>query len=301
MSTSKNFVISCLLLGLTTACQQTEKSPKDRLYFDDLRPILGVTAKVISDVSLNKATETSVTVHTAVAPEIDRDDLDRLMRLFMRQVEGRRGFLTGSAGRVDLRFYGSEQSAKAAGDDYLGRAQKLGKDAEATYSNRQKAPLLKWANKALGPQPQFTDKLKPQLLADADKLELEIKVPYVESGTADYVKVLSYNRVTTSFTQYMRTLFEKIPELKKLTFIGEHEGKEIIRVWLTRKQYEQLDPRAVEEAVSAFHGKFINKLLSKQVTEKKMQAEVEKERKKVYRELFARIPKEQLELAPKFR
>ena len=49
---------------------------------------------------------------------------------------------------------------------------------EATFANRQKLPLLKWARKALGRMPQFTSELKPQLLADPDTMELELKIPY---------------------------------------------------------------------------------------------------------------------------
>ncbi len=285
------WLLAVALLG----CQDEARK---QLYFPDLTPPLGVgKVTVLSDVNMNLDTGGECTVITVVQPDVDRDELDRLMSSFFRQVKDRRGFKKGdAAARIDLRFYVNEGQAKAGGKDWL--AQVLYSGGEPTLTNRQKAPILKWAKKALGNQPEFSGSLKPQLLADPQALSLEITIPFVsDDGSGKYVEKLSSVKALTEFVSYTRTLFDKIGELKKLTFIGKHNDAVVMKIWLTREQYNELDLRQVEESLGAFQGQFIELILSKQISEKAVEAKVIKERRRVYRETLARLPKEQVELA----
>ena len=295
------FTLCLCSLFVLAACEK--KKAETRIYFPDLKPPLGLAVKVLSDISLNEKAGSSITVIVSVPPTADRDELDRLMKSLWRQVKGRSGFSKGTADKIDLRFYGGETKAKAKGDDWLAQVLFSGAEkGEATFENRQTLPLLKWAKKAIGKQPQFTGKLKPQILADAAKLELEIKVPFIaQDGTGAYITKLTYTKVTTEFSTYTRTLFDKIDKLNKLTFIGLHEDQPVIKVWMSRQQYEQLNLRLVEEGLGAFQGKFINRLLSNPKLGKMVEKKVAKQRRKVYRETFARLPKEQVELAKAYR
>ncbi|MCA9670509.1 MAG: hypothetical protein KC503_33160 [Myxococcales bacterium] len=284
-------------------CEQ-KKQTKDRLYFDDLKLPIGAKAKIISDVNLNPAGTTSVQVVGVVPKKIDRDDLGRLMRSLWRQVKRRKGFRgKGTPDKIDIRLYTSEAQAKAGGTDWLGQVLRVGQTAKVTYTNRQKLPLLKYAKKAIGKLPQYSGTLKPQFLADADTMELEVKVPFVASdGTGQYLKKLSYTTLTTTFSSWTRTLFEKIPKLRKLTFEGKHDDEVVVRIWMTREQYEQLNLRQVEEGINAYRGKFVNRMLDGNPrTAKMVEKKAAKKRKKVYREVFARLPKEQVQLAKKYR
>lgn len=99
--------------------------------------------------------------------------------------------------------------------------------------------------------PQYTGTIKPRILVDTDRLSAEITVPFVEEdGSGNWVKTVTFSRATTTLTATVRDVFGKVEQLKKLTFIGTHEGKTVIKVWLTRSQAQQLNLRQVEEHLS---------------------------------------------------
>jgi len=171
-------------------------------------------------------------------------------------------------------------------------------EAEPMMTNNQKAPLLKWVKKVLGKQQEYTGELKPRILADATDMAVEVTVPYVDhGGEGKYVEELTYVRAITEFVSYAMGLFEKIPQLKKLTFIGKHNDAEALNIWLTREQYVGLDFRKIEEGLGAFDGQFMELYMSKQITEKVFIAKKRKQRRKVYSEALSRLPAAQVKLA----
>jgi len=286
------------ILALLTGCKKLEK---EQLYFADLTPPLGVgKVEVVKDISLNKPTGGEINVVTVVEPEVDRDELDRLLQSFFRQVKVRRGFSHGERPeRIDLRFYTTRQAAEAGGDDWLARAARPSSAAQPTYTNKQKAPLLKWTTNILKPSmPSFTGELKPQILADPIKMDVEITWPFVtDDGSGKYVEKLSYGNATQTFYATVRELFEKLEGLKKVTFIGKHDGNVVMKIWLNRDQYVGLNmTHVLETQLHAYQGQFVELLMSKKVSEKEVERKTDKRRHKVFRELFARLPKEQVEL-----
>ena len=288
-----------LALVATTGCK---KMVKERLYFPELKPPLGVgKVEVIDDVSLNKPTGGEITVITVVEPNVDRDELDTLMRSFHRQVKVRRGFAKGNRPEtIELRFYTSKKAAEAKGEDWLAHVAQNASTAEPTFVNKQKPPLLKWTNKVLKPaMAPFTGDLKPQILADPDAMTVEITYPFVEDdGTGKPVEKLSYAKAVQAWYGTTRELFEQLEGLKKVTFTGKHNGETVMKIFLTRDQYTALDiTNYLEKELHAFQGQFVELLMAKQVTEKEVERKTDKRRRKVFREIFSRIPKEQVELA----
>lgn len=287
--------LSLLTLLVAPACEPKKKA-KAQLYFKDLLAPLGVKVKVVKDISKTAAGGESI-VRVVVDPDVDRDDLDRLMASFWRQTKARTGFSGGAVAKVDIRFYVSAAKAKAEGDDWIASVQGnpgVEKGAAPKLVNKQKAPLLKWAKKALGPMPQYT-KEKPTILADPKAMTLEITLPFVtDDGTGEPVEKVTFNRACRTWASLVLPLFDKLEKLQKLTFIGSHKGNTVFKIWVTREQATQLDLRKVEESLGAFQGKLINKRLAKQITDKKMATETAKQRKKVYKEVLSRLPKEQV-------
>jgi hypothetical protein len=286
-------LLLCACIGALAACEK--KQAKEKLYFPDLKPPVGVQATVISDVGDNAESGTSITTIVAVEPDIDRDDLDQLIETFSRQVNDRGGFRKGAADRVEIRFYAGQAKAAAGGGDWLAQVLRQGRDAKETRTNKQKYPLVKWAKKALGPQPQFSGKLQPELLADSQNLALELKVPFVkDDGSGAYIDAISFVTIVKAFSFYMRALFDKIEPLRKVTYVGIFEDREVAKIWMTREQYQQLDLRLVEEGLGAFQGKFINLLMTKEMTSEQVEKKVNEQTRKVYRETFARLPEGQV-------
>ena len=79
--------------------------------------------------------------------------------------------------------------------------------------------------------------------------------------------------------------------------MGRHNDEVALKVWLTRKQYHELDLQQVEESLGAFQGQFIEPIMSKQISEKAVEAKVAAQRRKVYKETLAKLPAEQVEVS----
>ena len=242
-------IVVCALLGLLLGgCEKAEKKGADQLYFDDLRAPVGAKVKILKDTNLNPPTGGKITVVGVVDPDFDRDELDRLLHAYVRQIEGREGFRNGKADSFELRIYGSEAQAKAESDRWLGRAARSAPGKKPEFENRQKLPLLKWAKKALGKMPQYTKKeIQPRILADPEALSLEVTLPYVKiDGSGDYVPKLTFRAAVNAFTSTAIVLFEKIAQLKKLTYIGRHDDQEVLKISIDRQQFDQAKIRVME-------------------------------------------------------
>jgi hypothetical protein len=286
-----------VLAALLLACKPEEA--RKQLYFSELKAPLGVgKVEIVSDSNLNLPTGGEITVITVVEPEADRDEIDRLLRSFYREVKTRGGFLKGPE-KIDLRFYASTKAAQGGGDDWLAQVLRTSSTAEPTFTNKQKAPLLKWVNQVLKPSmPMFTGELKPLVLVDPVKMEVEVTWPFVsDDGSGKYVETLSYATAVQGFYATVRGLFEKIEQLTKVTFIGKHDDAVVMKIWMTRKQYVALNmTHVLETQLHAFQGQFVEQLASKTITEKQVERKTAERRRKVFRELFAKLPKEQVEL-----
>lgn len=293
----KLVLVLAALAMLLSACT---KKPKERLYFDDLRPPVGSgKVSVVEDISKNLPGGGEISVLVKVEPDIDKDELNVLLKSFYRQVKGRRGFQAGDkAQSIDIRVYADLQKIKIGGDEYLGRVHRGASNEEPAYENKQKAPLLKWAKKALGKMPQYVGKIQPQILADAETMSLEVTLPFVEhDGKGQYVEKLTYARFTSDWSSTTYDVFSKLEGLQKFTFIGTHNDKVMAKITMTRDQFDAMQMKDIlEKELSAFQGQFVSELLSGNITEKKVEQKVDKQRHIVYRKLFAMLPPEQVEL-----
>jgi len=289
-------ILLITILALTGCKKQT----KEQLYFDDLRPVAGVKMEMVKDINLNRPTGGEITIFAAADPEIDRDDLDQTLQSFLRQAKARRGFAKGNRPeKVDIRVYTSRKAAEAGGDDWLARVELASSTSEPSFTNRQKPPLLKWAKKVLKPSmAQFTKDLKAQVLADPIKMTVEVTWPFVDDeGKGQYVEELSYEKATQAFYATTREMFDKIPDVKKVTFIGKHKDEVVMKIWMTRDQYTALNmTHYLETELHAFQGQFVELLASKQITEKEVIKKTRKRRREVFRAIFDRLPKEQVQL-----
>jgi hypothetical protein len=281
----------CSVLGfglLLFGCEERSR-PAEQLYFKELAPPVGVTVAVLDDISTNTPAGGKISVVALVDPEIDRDELTRLTRSFFQQASGRRrGFAEGRARQIEMLFYDSKEKAAMRGDNWLARVELTPPDTEPIYSNRQRVPLLRWVKEALGRQPQYSGVVKPKILVDPEAMSVEVTIPFVTyDGSGRYVDDVTFQRATTEFSSLAIALFTKLEQLKRLTFVGEHQGKPLLQVSLTRDQYRQVNLRQVEEGLGEFRGRLINMKLAGKTSDKKMQRMLSKKRRRMYREVFA--------------
>ena len=327
---------TALALLVTTGC--FTKTRKEKLYFDEVRAPVGVKGfKVVTDLSMNPETGGYVTINTVINPDVDRDELDRVLKSLYRQARSRKsGFKKqkGKLGKIDVRVYDSEAKAKAAGDDYLGRAHRVTRNSEEAYENKQKLPLLKWGKKALG-------KGTFQLLADGDNLALEYSDGFIDFETKKEKEKINYESFGNRFFTVMDSLFKSTKQLKKCTYIRKHKGKVVAKIWLTREQYgrvgllwfheppckgciiapdgktqcesekatctaakdaaEQSFLFFLEKKYNAVIGPLTQELMSKEITEAKYIKLKSKQIRITLREMLSKLPKDQVELVKELR
>jgi hypothetical protein len=269
-----------------------KKPRKEQLYFDDLRPPVGIKATIVSDVSLNPTSGGNVRVNVVVAPDADRDELDRLLQSLHRQVKGRDFTFKKHEGKlqtIDIRVYDSEQKAQSGGEDWLARAFQNSSVEQPTFTNRQKLPLLKWAKKLLGEQTKY------QVLADPDALTLDYTEPFLEEGKP--VEEIKYEVFANDLIRTLDDLFRGIPQLKKLTYSRTHNDKVVAKVWLTHEQFISMNMRpTLEKEYNAVVGPLVQELATGEITEAKYIKIKRKQIRIVLRKLLSMLPEQQVQL-----
>ena len=282
------------LMTVTAACPEKPKD-SDQLYFEDFVSPLGVNATVVYDKNLNAPTGSSINVNLFVDNDIDRDELDKLVRSYYRQAQARKGFKQGTADQIDIRIYATEGRARSGSDEWLARAHRVGPSGKPTFENRQEPPLLKWIKKALGKMPQYTGSLQPTINADTKAMAASITLPFVKSdGSGKPVDHPSYGLATTTFTATVRSLFSAIETLRTVTFSGTHKGATLIKVTLKRSEYGRINFGRLEEELGRFQGAFASQLMAQKITDDAVTKKVSERRRSVYSKAFAHLPEDRV-------
>jgi hypothetical protein len=84
---------------------------------------------------------------------------------------------------------------------------------------------------------------------------MTITVPYTEPGKDQYADQLSFNMAMNVFTDTAQALFEKVPELNALTFVGRWKDEDVVKIDLDRPTYQKLNLADVEEQIGQLHGR----------------------------------------------
>ena len=295
MSRALFSLVTLACIATLVAVPGCKDGPGAQVYYKDLKPPLGVggDVKIVSDVSLNPDSGGVINVELAIDEKIDKDNIDRILNSLYRQCQKRKKFRGKIRAKVvDIRLYTSEATAKAKGDDWLARVYRGPSDLEPTFTNKQKPPLAKWARKAMRNAPLFPGELKPEWKTDYNKMQLSVTVPMViDDGSGKYVEILTFEKFCVEFSSYVITLFEKLDDLKVLTFSAKHNDKVVGTITVTRDQYNALDIKHEEEMLGAFHGELLQRMLSKErgLTEEKLTKLAHAKRREVYTKIFEQL------------
>jgi hypothetical protein len=147
---------------------------------------------------------------------------------------------------------------------------------EAQYKTPPRSPIASVMLKPGDPAPTFENKVPlefwqqiDQALNHSDKgWKLEKKVerndaaktltvtePYTEPGEDRWADKLSFNQALVVFTDTAKALFEKVPELRAMTFIGTWKDQDVVKISLDRAQYQAVNLADLEEQIGQLHGR----------------------------------------------
>jgi len=145
---------------------------------------------------------------------------------------------------------------------------------------------------------KFTHKTTYKL--DAGNQAVEITYPFLEMGKDEYVADLKANSVMASWAEYMTSMFSRAEPLKSMTFVGLYKDEAIVRIAVSRQQYDNILSRLQEMVASHAAITFQTIGMGKKSSEQ-AEKEQEKFKSKTYRDALDKLPKNQITISPKLK
>ncbi|HEY0711133.1 MAG TPA: hypothetical protein VGF45_00545, partial [Polyangia bacterium] len=134
-------------------------------------------------------------------------------------------------------------------------------------------------------------------LDDANK-SVAITYPYLEMGKDQYVEKLKLSSALGDWIDLTSSLFRKVPDLASLTFSGMHDDSEVVRISMSRKQFDE-DFSGLQEQIAAHAAVTFQSLGTGRSSDKAAEKEQETFKVKTYKEALALLPKNQVTISPK--
>jgi len=150
---------------------------------------------------------------------------------------------------------------------------------------------------------RFDDKFahKPSYKIDAAAKSVEVSFPYIDStGKDEYVKTLSFNAAMTYWAEFLGTMFQKAPDLQQLTYVGVLDDQPILKITVTRQEYDA-KLSTVQETIASYAAITFAKLGLHKTDDKGALKEQEEHKTKTYNAALSFIPKDRVFISPKLK
>jgi hypothetical protein len=186
-----------------------------------------------------------------VADQPKHDDVEQLLKFLYRHLMTRRD---PAPSALFAYVYSNEAQYKTPPRSPIATVLQKAGDMGPTFEN--KVPLEFWQqiNEAL-PHTDKGWKLEKKVERDDNTKSLIIVVPYTEPGKDEYAQQLSFNLAMNVFTDTAQALFEKVPELRAMTFVGRWKEQDVVKIQLDRADYQALNVGDIEEKIGQLHGR----------------------------------------------
>ncbi len=131
---------------------------------------------------------------------------------------------------------------------------------------------------------------------DAARSSVTISYPYLEMGKDEYVANLRTNSALATWAEFMTSMFSKVETLKEFVFNGIYKEEPVVKISVTREQFDNTLARLQEQIAS--HAAFTFQVIG---MGKKSSEAAEKEQEKfkstTYKAALDKLPKGQVTLA----
>jgi len=204
--------------------------------------------KVLAD-EVNKAANTA-DYHVLIAPA-KHDDVETLLKYLYRHLMTRDE--PAPAG-IAAYVYSDESQYKTPPRSPVATVIQKPGDVGPTFEN--KVPLEFWQqiDQAL----EHSDKgwkLEKKVTRDDKAKTVTILQPYTEPGKDAYAEQLSFNMAMNVFTDTAQALFEKVPEMTAMTFVGRWKDEDVVKIDIDRPTYQKLNLSDIDEQIGQLHGR----------------------------------------------
>lgn len=205
--------------------------------------------RVLTD-EVNKQTNT-VEQHVLLAAQPKHDEADALLKYLYRHLMTR---AEPQPAGVAAYVYSDEAQYKTPPRSPIATAIQKPGDVGPAFDN--KVPLEFWqqVDQAL-PHSDKGWKLEKKIERNDANKTLNITQPYTEPGEDRYADKLSFNQAMVIFTDTAKDLFEKVPELRAMNFIGRWKDQDVVKIGMDRTQYQAVNIGDIEEQIGQLHGR----------------------------------------------
>lgn len=141
-------------------------------------------------------------------------------------------------------------------------------------------------------------KNKATYTLDAAKQAVEVTFPYLVDGKDELrtSKDFTFNSAMTYWIEFTTSLFNKVADLKAITYQGVLADGPAVRIAMTRQQFDEGFAR-VQESIAAHSALTFQSLGMGKATDASAQKEQETFKKKTYTNALSHLPKGQVTLA----
>ena len=143
-------------------------------------------------------------------------------------------------------------------------------------------------------------KHKPTLTLDAANHAAEVTYPYLEAGKDEYVHALSFNAAMTYWAEFTTAMFGKSADLKQLTYVGVLDDARVLKITVTRQQFDEKLSR-VQETISSYAAITFAKLGLHKTDDKGAKKDQEQQKTKTYKAALSFLPKDAAFVSPKLK
>ncbi len=141
-------------------------------------------------------------------------------------------------------------------------------------------------------------KHKPTMTVDEPHKAVEVTYPYLESGKDEYEKTLTFNSAMTYWAEFLTTMFAKAPELQQVTYTGLLEEQPVLKITVTRQEFDQ-HLSNVQETIASYAAITFAKIGLHKTDDKGAMKDQEQQKTKTYTAALSFLPKERVMVSPK--
>jgi hypothetical protein len=141
-------------------------------------------------------------------------------------------------------------------------------------------------------------KHKASYKLDAATKAVEVTFPFLEMGKDEYVEKLKLSSALGQWIEIATTMFRKVPDLAQVTFSGLQNDAEVVRISLTRRQFDA-DFAGLQESIAAHSAVTFQSLGTGRSNDKNAEKEQETFKLTTYKDALATLPKNQVTISPK--
>jgi len=239
--------------------------------------------RVLAD-DVNKQTNT-VDFHVLLAGQPKHDEADVLTKWLYRHLMTR---AEPQPAGVAAYVYSDEAQYKTPPRSPIASVVQKPGDVGPAVDN--KVPLEFWqqVDQAL-PHTDKGWKLEKKIERNDEQKTLTITVPYTEPGEDRWADKLSFTQAMVIFTDTAKELFEKVPELRAMNFVGRWKDQDVVKIGMDRSQSPAINLADTEEQIGQRHGRAFLELATNRGSDKSVDKANTQRMAAVYKKMLGQL------------